>query len=90
MEQKLKQRTGQKTILLTLQKTSYSLKRKLLLITALTSLGIFGRAALQFIPSVEPLIPINILTGFLFGPLSGFMSGVTGFYLSNYFLGKLG
>jgi energy-coupling factor transport system substrate-specific component len=83
-EQKLKQKIGQKTILLTLQKTSYSLKRKLLLITALTSLGVLGRAAFQFIPSVEPLTPINILTGFLFGPIAGFLSGVSGFYLSNF------
>ena len=84
MNQQQKLKTGQKTVLLSLQRVSYSLKRKLLTITALTSLGIMGRVALQFVPSVEPLTPLSILTGFLLGPISGFFSGVSGFYLSNY------
>ncbi|MDI6826555.1 MAG: ECF transporter S component [Candidatus Aenigmarchaeota archaeon] len=84
MEQELKQKSEQKTLLLSTQRTMYSLKRKLLLIMALTSLGILGRAAFQFIPSVEPLTPLTILTGFLLGPISGFISGVVGFYLSNF------
>jgi len=84
MEQELKQKNEQKTLILSAQRTKYSLKRKLLLMMGLTSLGILGRAAFQFIPSVEPLTPLTILTGFLLGPISGFISGVTGFYLSNY------
>lgn len=84
MEQEVKQKSEQKTLILSAQRTKYSLKRKLLLITALTTLGILGRAAFQFIPSVEPLTPLSILTGFLFGPISGFVSGVIGFYLSNF------
>ncbi len=84
MEQELKQKSQQGTLLLSAQRTKYSLKRKLLLMSALTTLGIFGRAAFQFIPSVEPLTPLTILTGFLLGPISGFISGVTGFYLSNF------
>jgi energy-coupling factor transport system substrate-specific component len=84
MEQELKQKSEQKSLILSAQRTKYSLKRKLLLISILTTLGIFGRAAFQFIPSVEPLTPLTILTGFLLGPISGFISGVTGFYLSNF------
>jgi energy-coupling factor transport system substrate-specific component len=84
MKQELKQKVDQKTLLLTIERTTYSLKRKLLLISFLTTLGILGRAAFQFIPSVEPLTPLSIFTGFLFGPISGFISGVTGFYFSNF------
>ena len=84
MKEELKQKSEQETLLLSLQRTRYSLKRKLLLMMALTSLGILGRAAFQFIPSVEPLTPLSILAGFLLGPISGFISGVVGFYLSNY------
>ena len=84
MKQKLKQKSEQKSLLLSVQTTKYSLKRKLLTLSVLTSLGILGRAAFQFIPSVEPLTPLVILTGFLLGPISGFISGVSGFYLSNF------
>jgi energy-coupling factor transport system substrate-specific component len=84
MKQKLKYRQKQGTLVLTLEKVKYSLKRKLLLITLLTTLGIAGRVALQFIPSVEPLTPLSIFLGFLFGPIYGFISGVSGFYASNF------
>ena len=84
MKQKLKSRQEQGTLVLTLEKVKYSLKRKLLLVTLLTTLGVAGRVALQFIPSVEPLTPMSIFLGFLFGPIYGFISGVSGFYASNY------
>jgi len=84
MKQKLKSRQEQGTLVLTLEKVKYSLKRKLLLATLLTTLGVAGRVALQFIPSVEPLTPMSIFLGFLFGPIYGFISGVSGFYASNY------
>jgi len=86
MKQKLKKKSKQKTLLITLQRTKYSLKSKLLVITALTSLGIVGRIAFQFVPSVEPLTPLAILIGFLLGPISGFISGMSGFYVSNFFV----
>jgi energy-coupling factor transport system substrate-specific component len=84
MKQKLKSRQKQGTLVLTLEKVKYSLKRKLLLITLLTTLGVAGRVALQFVPSVEPLTPLSIFLGFLFGPIYGFISGVSGFYASNF------
>ncbi len=82
MKQKLRQEQG--TLVLTLEKMKYSLKQKLLLISLLTSLGVAGRVALQFIPSVEPLTSMSIFLGFLFGPIYGFISGVSGFYASNF------
>jgi len=86
MKQKLKKKSKQKTLLITLQRTKYSLRSKLLVITALTSLGILGRVAFQFVPSVEPLTPLAILIGFLLGPISGFIAGMSGFYVSNFFV----
>jgi len=84
MEQKLKSLQEQGTLVLTLERVKYSLKRKLLLATALTTLGIGGRIAMQFIPSVEPLTAMTIFLGFLFGPIYGFIAGVSGFYASNF------
>lgn len=71
-------------LLLTSQKLQYSLLRISLAVTALTSLGVVGRVAFQFIPSVEPLTPITVLVGFFFGPVAGFISGASGFYASNF------
>ncbi|MBI2578894.1 MAG: hypothetical protein HYW26_04230 [Candidatus Aenigmarchaeota archaeon] len=71
-------------VLLTLQKFQYSTIRIALLITILTGIGVLGRAAFQFIPSVEPLTPLAILVGFFFGPVAGAVSGASGFYASNF------
>lgn len=84
MKQKLKTWQEQGTLVLTLERVKYSLKRKLLLVTALTTLGVGGRVAMQFIPSVEPLTAMTILLGFLFGPIYGLISGISGFYASNF------
>ncbi|MBI2076551.1 MAG: ECF transporter S component [Candidatus Aenigmarchaeota archaeon] len=83
-ELRLKRKLRQLQILLIAQKLQYSPLRIALLVTLLTSLGVLGRAALQFIPSVEPLTAIAVLNGFFFGPLAGFVSGASGFYASNY------
>ena len=71
-------------LLLTSQKLQYSLLRIALATTALTSLGILGRATLQLIPSVEPLTSMVVLVGLFFGPIAGFISGASGFYASNF------
>jgi hypothetical protein len=84
LDQKTKKGSKQAQIILTSQKTEYSLLRMIAVVTALTTLGIFGRAAFQFIPSVEPLTPLAILSGFMFGPIAGFISGASGFFLSNF------
>jgi energy-coupling factor transport system substrate-specific component len=84
--QELKQKTKQKQkqLLLILQKNEFSLLRLAALTTVLTLAGILGRVAFQYIPSVEPLTPLSILTGFFLGPLAGFASGASGFYFSNF------
>jgi len=82
--QKLKQKTKQKQLLLLVQKNQLSVLRLATLTALLTTAGVLGRVALQHIPSVEPLTPLSILTGFFLGPLAGFASGVSGFYVSNF------
>lgn len=88
LKQELKTRTSlrQKLVFLSLQLNEYSLLRITLATILLTSLGIAGRVALQYVPSVEPLTSLSILSGFLFGPLPGFVSGWSGFYVSNFFV----
>lgn len=66
------------------QRTEYSLLRTAAVVTALTAAGVAGRAALQFVPSVEPLTPMAVLVGFFFGPVAGFVSGAAGFAASNF------
>jgi len=66
------------------QKTEYSLLRTAAVVVALTAAGVAGRAALQFVPSVEPLTPLAVLIGFFFGPVAGFASGAAGFFASNF------
>jgi energy-coupling factor transport system substrate-specific component len=82
LKQKTKQK--QKQLLLLSQKTELSVLRLTVLTTLLTLVGVLGRVAFQYIPSVEPLTPLSILTGFFLGPLAGFASGASGFYLSNF------
>lgn len=71
-------------ILLSSQKTQYSLLQLALAVSALTAMGVLGRAATQFIPDIEPLTPLAISIGFFFGPVAGFISGASGFYFSNF------
>jgi hypothetical protein len=56
----------------------------LLATTGLTAAGIAGRAGLQHVPSVEPLIAVAVASGFYFGAKEGFMAGASGYYLSNF------
>ena len=56
-----------------------------LIVTAgLTSAGIAGRAGLQHIPSVEPLVAVAVASGFYFGTKEGLIAGASGYYLSNF------
>ncbi len=47
-------------------------------------LGAGLRAAMQFIPSVEPVTFFAVLAGWLFGSIRGFMVGATTLYVSNF------
>jgi hypothetical protein len=56
----------------------------ILKLSILTGIGILGRAALQGIPSVEPIIPLAIAIGFFYGHKYSMTSGMSAFYLSNF------
>ncbi|MFH1294629.1 MAG: hypothetical protein ABIH90_01655, partial [Candidatus Aenigmatarchaeota archaeon] len=56
----------------------------ILKLAALTSLGVMGRVALQWIPSVEPIVPLAIVVSFFLGYKYGVSSGMGAFYASNF------
>jgi hypothetical protein len=89
MEQETGQdiRNGQSSLTIILQK----LRQKNLLSVALklsllTGIGVFGRFAFQWLPSVEPIVPLAIAMGFFLGYKYALPSGMGAFYLSNFFV----
>lgn len=60
--------------------------RELAVFLAMLAGAIIGRVALQGVPSVEPIIPIAILAGLMFGMKEGFMLGGTAYLISNFFV----
>jgi len=60
--------------------------RDLAIFLAMLAGSIIGRVALQGVPSVEPIIPIAILAGLMFGMKEGFMLGGTAYVISNFFV----
>lgn len=53
---------------------------------ALISAGVLGRIALQYVPSVEPIIPLAIIAGLLLGVKEGAIAGSTAYIISNFFV----
>lgn len=51
---------------------------------ALTVSGIIGRVLLQHYPSIETVLPVAIAVGFYAGRKQGLVSGLTGFYVTNF------
>ena len=49
--------------------------KHLAIFASLITVGVAGRVALQFVPSVEPIIPIAVLIGLLYGAKEGFVGG---------------
>ena len=62
--------------------------RKISIITALSTLAAVGRIPFAAIPSVQPTTFLVIATGYVFGPLSGFLTGAVAAFVSNVFLGQ--
>ena len=58
--------------------------KSLALFSAFFASAVFGRVALQAIPSVEPIIPLAILTGLLFGAKEGATLGAGAYVVSNF------
>ena len=89
--QKTVQKQEQKTSQLLLSRVTQKLDlrqnlRSLVILLLLTSAAVAGRAALQHVPSVEPITPFAILAGFILGPIYGFTAGASAFYASNFFV----
>lgn len=88
-ESESKQRQGQNTVQVLISKVTEKLDlrqnlRSMLLLIALTGAAVAGRAALQNVPSVETVTPFAILSGFILGPVYGFVTGASAFYASNF------
>lgn len=60
---------------------------KLTLLALLAALAVVGRYAFQFIPNVQPITAIIILTGVFLGPLSALILSILSVFLSNMLLG---
>nr|WP_093212255.1 ECF transporter S component [Sediminibacillus albus] len=60
---------------------------KLTLIAVLAALAVVGRFTFQFLPNVQPVTTLIMISGFFLGPLSGILLAVLTTYLSNLFLG---
>lgn len=60
---------------------------KLTLLALLAALAVVGRYAFQFLPNVQPITAIIILTGIFLGPLSSVILSLLVVFLSNMLLG---
>lgn len=58
------------------------------MIATLAALSVAGRCLFAAIPNFKPSTFIIIITGYVFGPLSGFMVGATTALVSNFFFGQ--
>lgn len=58
--------------------------RRTVMTAALAGSGVAGRVTLQGVPSVEPIVPLAIVTGFLVSWRHGAAIGASGFYTSNF------
>ncbi len=85
-KQKLKNKENYKLVVFTRKLYKLDLKKELAVLFVLWGLSIGGRIALQNIPSVEPIVALSSLVGFIFGPFKGFIFGASSFYTSNFFV----
>lgn len=60
---------------------------RLTLLAMLITIAVVGRLAMQYIPSVQPVTAIIIISGYLLGPSAGIIIGVATVYLTNLSLG---
>lgn len=60
--------------------------RLLCVLFGLTFSGVLGRILLQYVPSVETILPVAIITGALYGRKTGFGYGANAFFISNFFV----
>lgn len=60
---------------------------RLTLIALLAALAVVGRYAFQFVPNIQPVTTIIILSAFFLGPVSGIILAFLTTYLSNLVMG---
>ncbi len=78
-------RKKQRQLLLLIQAQSQlQMGKAIALYIALLILAVGGRAAMQGIPSVEPMSAISLIVGMLFGSRVGFVFGAKAMFLSNF------
>ncbi|MDD5448000.1 MAG: ECF transporter S component [Actinomycetota bacterium] len=66
---------------------SESSSKSIAAIAALSALSVGGRILFAPLPSIQPSTFLIIVSGWVFGPIAGFMVGSTTALLSNFFLG---
>ncbi len=84
-EQKQKELFGEIAKLKRRAKVRNELK-SLAIFSGLLATAVAGRVAMQWIPSVEPIIPFAVLAGLLFGAKEGFTLGGAAYIISNFFV----
>ena len=57
------------------------------LIAMLAAISVVGRVAFQFLPNIQPVTTIIIISGFFLGTVPAILLAVLSTYLSNLFLG---
>lgn len=62
--------------------------KEISIIATLSSFAAVGRVPFAIIPGVQPTTFIVALTGYVFGPYEGFLTGSTAAFVSNIFLGQ--
>ncbi|PKQ28040.1 MAG: ECF transporter S component [Candidatus Anoxymicrobium japonicum] len=62
--------------------------KNIAIIGTLAALSVTGRCLFAAVPNVKPSTFIIIITGYVFGPLPGFMVGATTALVSNFFFGQ--
>ncbi|MEK3808233.1 ECF transporter S component [Metabacillus sp. SLBN-84] len=61
--------------------------RRISLLSLLIALSVVGRLTFQFIPNVQPMTAVILITAILLGPVNGMIVAVLGCFLSNLLLG---
>ncbi|MRX71044.1 ECF transporter S component [Bacillus lacus] len=61
--------------------------KKISLLSLLAALAVAGRVSFQFIPNVQPMTAVIMITSILLGPLSGLIVAALGAFLSNLLMG---
>lgn len=61
--------------------------RRISLLSLLIALSVVGRLLFQFVPNIQPMTAIIIITSILIGPINGIIVAVLGCFVSNLLLG---